>query len=72
MDFITLSIGLVLGIFIGAGAIFIYLKLTSLPCGQGGQGDPKNNIKNSILGGQIKQRLQNLVTPRSTLTIILY
>ena len=27
MDFITLIIGLVLGIFIGAGAIFIYLKL---------------------------------------------
>jgi len=29
MDFITLSIGLVLGIFIGAGAIFIYLKLNN-------------------------------------------
>ena len=29
MDFITLSIGLVLGIVIGAGAIFIYFKLNS-------------------------------------------
>ena len=29
MDFITLSIGLVLGIFIGAGAIFIYFKLNN-------------------------------------------
>ena len=29
MDFVTLSIGLVLGIFIGAGAIFIYFKLNN-------------------------------------------
>ena len=27
MDFITLSIGLILGIVIGAGALFIYFKL---------------------------------------------
>ena len=29
MDFITLSIGLILGIVIGAGAIFIYFKLNN-------------------------------------------
>ena len=29
MDFVTLSIGLILGIVIGAGAIFIYFKLNN-------------------------------------------